>query len=505
MKQRQKHIKKILAVILSLACLLSWFRVDMLAASGEMGVLGGISEGNYLPMNIEKKQDVKEKTTNSYDYKEMVFFSGTPTEVKGTITVNIKDDTIFKDKSGSYDEVYTITAANSDNTITVNRVLTLTTRYEVKNGNFKRQVIKNSKLKSFTDVIVTPNTTYTLDGNTATFSKATVEDITPGVTYYNTSISYMGTYNDGNGNQMIKTLSGDIYGYMQPYSRIETQYLNQSLNSDTLNFHMDIEMNPRLEASKTMYYDKNQPFPISFGGTYNQRLEKEATMTYKINSNHPNLTSNQLENSMILKSANLIEKLPVPEGLDFVEGTWSEEDMKKLYSMDIFTDIPHEGMQYEAISRGDYIKALVKAMDIDITPYKDIKEADAEQVFGDVPYNHTLYPYIMAAYNTKLILGVGGQFSVDRPITREEAFAIYIRVIGLERVGGIGKSSTPFNDDQEISAWARKEIVAGYNLGIIKGDTTNNLHPKRWIQKEEAAAIINRLIDYLRKEIGKDY
>jgi hypothetical protein len=29
--------------------------------------------------------------------------------------------------------------------------------------------------------------------------------------------------------------------------------------------------------------------------------------------------------------------------------------------------------------------------------------------------------------------------------------------------------------------------------------------PKQWIAKTEAAAIINRLIDYLREDIGRDY
>ncbi|PKM56771.1 MAG: S-layer homology domain-containing protein, partial [Firmicutes bacterium HGW-Firmicutes-3] len=54
-------------------------------------------------------------------------------------------------------------------------------------------------------------------------------------------------------------------------------------------------------------------------------------------------------------------------------------------------------------------------------------------------------------------------------------------------------------------SWAKKEIMAGYKLGIIKGDELGRVKPKQWISKSEAAAIVNRLIDYLRSDIGEDY
>jgi hypothetical protein len=47
--------------------------------------------------------------------------------------------------------------------------------------------------------------------------------------------------------------------------------------------------------------------------------------------------------------------------------------------------------------------------------------------------------------------------------------------------------------------------MAGYNLGIIKGDALGKVLPNTMISKTEAAAIINRLIDYCREEISQDY
>lgn len=477
---------------------------DVLASEGDMGFFGGISEGDYLPKTIEKYVPVSASNSSEYDYKEVIFISGEPVEVTGTITVSIADEDILEESEGSYKESYVIRAANTEKGTTLTRNMQLNTSYYIKDGAFKKQIVKNSYLTSWTETITTEEGTYTLEQGSAIFSKATVEDLTPGVSYYNTTLSYSAYFGDGNGNRILMTVAGDVYGYKQPWSRVETQYLNLGYYSEALGIAMDITLNPRMEASKTMYYNENEPFPISFGGTYNQRMEREATLSYEILTDHPELTASQKKASILLTTPNDIEKLPIPEGLDFIEGHWAEEDLKKLYSLEIMTEIPHQGMQFEAISRGDFVKALCLAMNIDTTTYEDA-DKKSPKVFGDVDYTHPLYKYIMGAYDAKLVQGTGEDFSINQPITRQEAFVIYIRVIGLERLGVTNSPVTPFADDYKIASWAKKEIMAGYKLGIIQGNASNEVQPQKWISKAESAAIINRLIDYLREEIGRDY
>lgn len=501
---KYKHrIRKLQTLLLVLTILLSSVTISY-GSEGEIGFFGGISEGDYLPKSIEKHVEITKPSTPTYAYKEMIFMSGEPVEVSGTITITIGDDNILETESGKYTEKYEIEASSDDESVILSRSLQLETAYRVIDGQFKKQIVKDSSFSSWDETITTDAGSYTLDSDSAIFSKATVEDITPGVTYYNTTLSYSGTYLDADGNEIIMVVAGDIYGYIQPYSKVETQYLNMGIVSDDLDLSMDITLNPRLEAKKTIYYDESAPYPISFGGTYNQRMEREATLEYEILSYHPELTASELNSSILLTTANEIEKLPIPEGLDFIEGHWAEDDIKKLYSMEILTTTPHLGMHFEAMSRGDFVKALCLAMDIDTSKYEEAKEGDLE-IFGDIPYDHQFYPYIMGAYDAKLVKGTGENFDVNLPITREEAFVIYIRVIGLERLGVTGSPTTPFVDDEEIASWAKQEIVAGYRLGIIKGNDAGKVLPKSWISKAEAAAIINRLVDYLREEIGKDY
>ena len=492
--------------VIALGFFIVFMNIPAYAAEGEMGFFGGISEGSYLPKLIEKYVAADEDETNTYVYKEVVFLSGQPVEVTGTIEVTLEKIDLDKDPSGIIEEVYVIQAENASEGVSIEREVELETRYRLSEGTFKRQLNKDSTLVAWEETVTTEAGTYTLDEDTAIFSKTTIEDITPGITYYNTSISYTTHYLDDNDNRIEYVVDSDVYGYKQPWSKVETQYMNVAINSQSnaLNLHMDITVNPRLEAKKTIYYNDNTPYPISFGGTYNQRMERQGTLSYQINSYHPELRASERQGRFILTTANQIEKLPIPEGLDFIEGHWAEEDVKKMYSMEIFTSTPQEGMQFQAMTRGEFVKALCLAMDIDIRKYQDEAD-DHPQIFGDVPPSHRLYPYIMGAFDAKLINGTGENFDISKPITREEAFVIYIRVIGLERLGVTNSPRTPFVDDQQISSWAKKEIMAGYHLGIIQGDSSGKVSPKQWIAKTEAAAIINRLIDYLREDIGRDY
>ncbi|PKM94835.1 MAG: hypothetical protein CVU84_07880 [Firmicutes bacterium HGW-Firmicutes-1] len=470
---------------------------------GEMGYSGGISEGTNLPYTMDKYVDSKIKKQTVFDYREIVFLSGVPIECKGTITIVKGEVDYIKEPSGTYKETYTIKASDTAGTANISRTLNFTTSYRVKEGEFKRQIIRNSQLTKWTETIVTPEGTYALIETASTYSKSSIEDLTPGVSYYDTVISYNAHYSIDE-KEVISMVNGNIYGYSQPWSKVEAQKLKMEISRDGgATFDTVIELKPFLEAKKTLYYDETDPFPISFGGTFNQRLERESTLSYNILSSSKVLTSKQKNGNILISPANDLEKLPIPENLDFIAGHWAEEDVKKMYSMEIFTDTPNNGMQYQAMHRGAFVKALCLSMDISTEKYDKVTKT-SPQIFADVPTTHPLYKYIMAAYDVKLIKGIGTKFGVDVPITRQEAFTIYVRVIGLERLGITNSPQTPFLDDNKIASWAKKEIMAGFKLGIIKGDN-GYVKPTQWISKAEAAAIINRLVDYLREEISVDY
>ncbi len=499
-----KKIGEIKLGSLLLAALLFLFADITLAAEGELGFFGGISEGDTLPKIMEEYVPVKKETKKTYNYKEMVFFGAKPVEMTGTITVTMNTDKVATTNSGSYTEEYQINIKNEAASATLDRRVRLSTSFRKQESPYSFQVIKDSKLLSWVETITVGGKTLTLDSAATTFSKSTAEDITPGVNYFTTDVSYVATYLDADKKPYYATMNGKITGFKQPWAKLESQVLELNIDSPAADFHRDVQIRPRLEANRSIYYEQSDPYQISFSGTYNQRLERKATLAYEIRNAEPALTAKEKANSILFMPSNPIEKLLIPKNLEFLSGHWAEEDIKQLYSLGVYTEIPHNGMQYEAMSRGEYVKALCLAMNVDISKYQNPKK-NAPKIFGDVGPEHALYPYIMAAYDVRMVDGTGENFSVDAPITRQEAFTIYVRVIGLERLGVMTTLQTPFRDDAQIAPWAKREIMAGYKIGVILGDSDGNVKPTQWFTKAEAAAVINRLINYLRTEIGRAY
>ncbi len=474
------------------------------ADAGDIGYFGGISEGTNLPKTIEKHVPVKPSTTKTMRYKEIVYISGEPITFTGTIKVTKDDDDVKIKPSGSYTEKYEIQATNMEKDSVLYRNIKFITAFRVVDGVFKKQIVTDSKVTSWEEEIEIGSETYILNENFSTFSLSNVEDLTPGVSYYNTSINYSAQFQTNNNEEVIISNNGAIYGYNQPWSKVEAGELTMQVIRD--DWQMEILLNPSLEAKKTLYYDKTMPYPISFDGTYNQRLERDASLKYSINTYHPELTEAQIESSTRIVSAIQIEKLIIPVGLEFLEGHPAEDDMKQLYSLEVFTEKPYRGMEVEAMYRGDFVKTICLALNIDISKYTNMKNGQTKPiVFEDVPPEHPLYPYVMAAYDAKLINGSGDRFNVAAPIQRQEAFAIYIRVIGLERLGIVERPVTPFADDYKIADWARRAIQAGYKLGIIQGDSEGNVNPDKWLSKVEAGSLINRLIEFLREDITESF
>ena len=80
-----------------------------------------------------------------------------------------------------------------------------------------------------------------------------------------------------------------------------------------------------------------------------------------------------------------------------------------------------------------------------------------------------------------------------------------MRTIGLETLGLDNTPVTSFTDNQYIANWAKREVYAANRLGIITGDDDGKFKPTSYVTKAEAAAFVNRLVDYMRQDLRTDY
>jgi hypothetical protein len=96
-------------------------------------------------------------------------------------------------------------------------------------------------------------------------------------------------------------------------------------------------------------------------------------------------------------------------------------------------------------------------------------------------------------------------FKGSEPLTRSEAIAIMIRALGLQFMAPAPPYRTSFVDDAAIQEWAKDYIYIANEIGLVNGTAEGYINPNRWVRKDEAAGLINNLINHMKDYITYDY
>lgn len=139
------------------------------------------------------------------------------------------------------------------------------------------------------------------------------------------------------------------------------------------------------------------------------------------------------------------------------------------------------------VTREEFVKMIVLAF---------VEEQSAEDAaFGDVEKNAWYYNYVACAAAMGIVGGYEDKtFGVGRRITREEMSVIMNRTAQLCKYN----LQTPdviekFDDDSEISEYARDAVYTLKNAEIVNGDN-NRFNPKANATRAEAVTIIYNLL-----------
>jgi hypothetical protein len=500
------QLGKIIAIILVIAAI---FPMPALAAEGECGYEGGISTG------IANK--------NVYEYKEVTFITGKPVVLVGTVTIK---KTI---KSGT--EVWKYTYTNLKNTkekIIINRAIQYTiTSIPKSNGQIQKQVTLTG---TPVEKISINNYLYTL--NSYNFSKSTIVDVKPFIQYFAgefvgeknfTTVNGLGTTNG----QLTVTTTGKTYGYNQYWSNAESQTINYVIkNSQDKTWTGTATIGLSLTSTKNLNYELNTPDQISFEGGYVQTQNNLGLLQYQ--SKLPEFDTKGIPTDYLINTKDTLRfdtfpqviRLPIPP-LPQLKGHWAENDIKLLYSLEIFKESPSSFNPNAYITRGEFAKDLIlsgkiltddqiTAADSSVTSTSSTEATASNTVpaseFTDVPVSSPFYPYIKTANDLKIMSGTNSKiFQPDSPITKAEAITLLVRALGLESKSPNPTAVTTFNDNDKIPAWARNCAYVAQSIGLIKGDTQGNMLPDKKLTQSEIAVMLSRFINYMRQDIIKDY
>ena len=503
--KKKKYRKILLSLILFTAAPITTY-----GAAGTMGFSGGISEGSRMPLVTERLLNPalngRRSITGTFEYAEKIFISGIPTEVSGTVTIGGAD--ITDAEFGAF--ARTISASADSDYASLERAQTFAVQWRRE----QNQVIKNyvatawaetvTVVSGFTESLEPIMETFTLDPVRSEFVISIIEDHNPGIIFYRGNISKRAVFVSDD-SDFIKEVNGVIYGFNSPYSSTETQRLDVFVLAP--NWQMSYQIRPSVSVTTSLMYNPTTPTPISFSGNYMHIMSNNSVLAYDIFIAPAPFNFIERNGSVNIETRQTFEQLVSPD-LSHLRGHFAESDISRLFAQQILTSIPTHFVPSQVMTRGEFVEALVHAFRVEIPPVVPINvfNRTARIVFPDVTRERREYPLIMAAYRAGIAYGRNdGNFHIDTPITREEVVVVLIRALGLENVAPNPTPVTIFSDNENISAWARREVAAAAELGIISGDTNGNFHPQRLITKAEASALVNRFIDYMREDLVYDY
>jgi predicted secreted protein len=161
---------------------------------------------------------------------------------------------------------------------------------------------------------------------------------------------------------------------------------------------------------------------------------------------------------------------------------------------------------WQSITRAQFVKMANAAFSVG-------PANPGSPTFSDVPSTDQFYQYIEGAYLAGLVNGVAaGEFGPNATITREQAAAIAVRKVAVDRgidlndmkEADITEALSDFQDAASVSEDLRAEVAFAINQGFIKGDAAGSLRPKGTMTRVAAAALLIRAMGPSPQELGAD-
>ncbi|MDF2662316.1 MAG: hypothetical protein K0Q94_5107, partial [Paenibacillus sp.] len=143
------------------------------------------------------------------------------------------------------------------------------------------------------------------------------------------------------------------------------------------------------------------------------------------------------------------------------------------------------------VTRAEFAMLLVRMLGLT----KDASGATTP-AFADVTRSDWHYDAIAAAYNAGLIQGRSADaFEPQATISREEMAALVVRAYAYASgTRPAGTAAGRYSDESEISEWARADVYAASEAGLMQGTGDERFAAKSAVTRAEAAQAIYNLV-----------
>lgn len=503
----QKHtmhivVSRILAMALVLVMLAA---MPVFAVEGSMGYEGGIS----MPDRF---------VNDTYTYSEVVFVTGKPILMKGTLVIKKSD------KGDTVTATYTYKLADEARNATLTRVNIYDTKRETKaNG----QIVESTKLsRQPTEVINAGGKVYTL--LSYDFARSALKDPQPAIHYTAGEISGKKVYRVGTGATAPTVTiesTGKIYAFDQYWNSAQTltetlqiSYLER-VGTTVIKWGGTAEVTLSGAGKQRFMYLENEPYQISFSGGYVRSNWNDGILDY--NAKLPEFDKNgkatdrllTYADKTLLESEPIHNRLMVPD-LNHMKGYFSLEPIRILFGIGVIAGTGEDYNPAKYVTRSEYIAMVMRAIkDIPADPNvrttavvnRNRQAANGTSPFLDVKEGDANFAEIEDASKRGIIYGRGqAYFRPKEYITRAEAVTILVRALGL---GGLAPANavTPFIDNDMIPSYARNSVKVASDIGLLQDNQSGIFSGRSFISNEQTALMLYRLIVYMGDEIAQDY
>ncbi|MEG1132379.1 MAG: family 10 glycosylhydrolase [Romboutsia sp.] len=226
-------------------------------------------------------------------------------------------------------------------------------------------------------------------------------------------------------------------------------------------------------------------------GIYKDVVASEIDKQLNLNKQYP-----QIKGSVFYSTSDLITNrsgcrdkiksiLTTSSKFTDINGHWAKEDIDKFIQLGYINGYEDNSFRPDGqITRAEFIKLVNRVFNL---------TEQASESFVDVNSNDWYYGDIRVAKNYGYINGYeDGTFRPNDLITREEAMKI-ITTLKNNKDNNLDKIYN-YNDENQISDWAKSYVEGAIEAGYIKGDEKNNINPNSKLTRAESVTMLNRLI-----------
>ena len=477
-------MKKLTIIIL----ILSFVFVPVFAGVGyEPGIMGDVTA---------KKGE--------YKYREVVFLTGEPIVLDGTIKVSDSAD-------GSKTTLEYKLSNTAKNAKLDRKIVYINTKKE---DAAKKQITHTSSLDpKFSETITVGSQSFKL--TEYLFSRSGITDDKPIMKFNVSNWNGRKVYQIGNNGEVIIDINADQYGYSNHWSSTETAIISNTItykykeNQNDASFKEivgTVEYAVSDSNTKYMQYVSNEPVDISFKGGFLIKEAQDNIVMYLydipvMENWTPNGKRNKGRDSYRMTTIPTQTRLFAPTMADVSASYWAAEYIESVAALDIISVDAGYFRPLSFMSRAEFARAMVKAANI-----KEPTDKVFTLKLTDVEKNHPYHSFVKTAVFAGIMGGTGNnKFSPDDYLTKAQALTIIVRAMGLENSADESGNRTPFSDDYQIPSWAKKSVNVALRMGIIQLGSDKELEPNKFLTRAECSEMISNFIKYLQYDIKSEY